>query len=164
MNRVYYFAYGADMAAGQIGERCPSAEVVGAARLAGRRLAFTRYSDKWRCGVADAVADATSEIWGVLYTISEDDLIVLDRRQGYRGEGKGNDYVRRRCEVTVVDEGGEETYRDVQFYVVEKPHLAVDGRGIHKPGRVYKQLMVTAGRSRGLPREYVEMLEALETQ
>jgi hypothetical protein len=77
------------MARGQVGERCPSAEVVGPARLPGRRLAFTRYSQNWRCGVSDAVADAAATVWGVLYIIDADDLPRLDKKGGLPRRGPG---------------------------------------------------------------------------
>ncbi len=165
MNRFYYFAYGSNMACGQMGERCPGAEVIGPARLAGYRLEFTRFSESWRCGVADAVPDAAGEIWGVLYLVSEDDLTQLDKREGYYGEGHDNAYVRRPCRVVVPEKDGEKVYDSAQTYLVAKPKFAADGRkGAYKPGPVYKKVMTCAAENRGLPQEYIATLEGWETQ
>jgi gamma-glutamylcyclotransferase (GGCT)/AIG2-like uncharacterized protein YtfP len=165
MNRFFYFAYGSNMACGQMGERCPGAELVGAARLVGYRLAFTRFSENWRCGVADAVPDPAAEIWGVLYRVSEDDLAQLDKREGYYGPGGENAYNRKTVEVRVPEPEGERTYAGVQTYVVAKPRFAADGRaGAYKPGPVYKKVMTCAAENRRLPREYITTLEGWETQ
>ncbi len=50
-----YFAYGSNMSQDQIRARCPSHKFLCAAELPGHKLAFTRYSRKRECGVADIV-------------------------------------------------------------------------------------------------------------
>lgn len=165
MKRYYYFAYGSNMACGQMGERCPAAEIIGPARLPGYRLEFTRLSEHWQCGVADAVAFRGAEIWGVLYLITEDDLRRLDAYEGYRGEGKPNAYVRRTCTVFTPAADGERRHDDVVIYFVAKPQFLADGRtGAFKPGPIYKKLMVCASRNHGVPESYVRKLEDIELQ
>ena len=163
MKKYYYFAYGSNMACSQIGERCPDAEVVGPARLPGYRLAFTRYSEGWRCGVADAVPCKGADVWGVLYLISDKDLIRLDDREGYYGEGQGNAYVRRVGEVWLGGPDGEKRVPDVYIYFVANPVFGERGEGAFKPGALYKTMMVRAAEHHGLPAAYVAMLKELPT-
>jgi len=66
---MLYFAYGSNMHAAQMKERCPSAKFVCRAKLPSNRLAFTRKSVNRGCGVADFLHDETKEVWGVVYEI-----------------------------------------------------------------------------------------------
>lgn len=45
-----YFAYGSNMAASQLLDRCPSMRFVTIAELPNHSLAFTRWSTKRKCG------------------------------------------------------------------------------------------------------------------
>ncbi|MBB3178254.1 ABC transporter substrate-binding protein [Variovorax sp. Sphag1AA] len=65
-----YFAYGSNMLHDQIGARCPSQKFICVAELPGYRLAFTRYSPKRQCGVADIVPAPGESVWGALFEMS----------------------------------------------------------------------------------------------
>jgi gamma-glutamylcyclotransferase (GGCT)/AIG2-like uncharacterized protein YtfP len=68
-----YFAYGSNMADGQMAKRCPDARKLGAARLAGYRwIISTR-------GYANVVESPGAEVEGVLFEISASDERALDR-------------------------------------------------------------------------------------
>ena len=75
----YYFAYGSNLDVEQMKIRCPDSELVGESVLNGYKLAFTAESKMWGGGVADIVVNNGSEVWGVLYKISDNDLTNLDR-------------------------------------------------------------------------------------
>lgn len=79
----FYFAYGSNLDLSQMRRRCPESVPVGVAALAGHRLDFTRYSSHWQGGVADVVVDASYEVWGLVYRLSEPDLSLLDRYESY---------------------------------------------------------------------------------
>ena len=64
-----YFAYGSNMNWDQMRERCPSARFEFVAKAEGLRFAFTRFSKKRQCGVADIVASPGSEVWGAVFAI-----------------------------------------------------------------------------------------------
>src|SRR4029434_6514613 len=81
---MLYFAYGSNMDAAQIKERCPSAKFVCRAKLPSHRLTFTRMSVIRRCGVADILRDETKEVWGVVYELPENELENLDNDEGFR--------------------------------------------------------------------------------
>ena len=98
-----YFAYGSNLDPAQMAERCPSATFLGRAVLEGHALAFTRWSTRRRCGVADVVPSPGDRVWGVVYTLSEADGLRLDGFEGYAPGRAGNWYAR--VERTVAIDG-----------------------------------------------------------
>jgi hypothetical protein len=79
---MLYFAYGSNMNWNQIRCRCPSARFAFVARAAGYGLAFTRFSQKRKCGVADIVTSLGNEVWGVVFDIPNDEIDKLDQSEG----------------------------------------------------------------------------------
>jgi len=68
----------------QMKERCPGSKSLGVARLNGFRLDFTKISTIRGGGVADIVESADDCVYGVLYSITDDDLANLDvKEKGY---------------------------------------------------------------------------------
>jgi hypothetical protein len=100
------------MASDVIGRNCV-AQFVGVGKVRDHRLAFSRRSVSRRGGAADIVAEDDMVTWGVLYEISDEDMSVLDRKEGhpraYRRvevdvEVRGVKGVARRCVTySVVD-------------------------------------------------------------
>jgi len=81
---ISYFAYGSNMSYEQMKERCPGSKSLGVARLNGFRLDFTKISTIRGGGVADIVESADDCVYGVLYSITDDDLANLDvKEKGY---------------------------------------------------------------------------------
>ena len=78
-----YFAYGSNMDAAQIKERCPEAELLGPAVLKNYELAFTIYSPTRRCGCADIVAKNATQVYGLLYRLVDEDLARMDEHEGH---------------------------------------------------------------------------------
>lgn len=76
-DRQLYFAYGSNLHVEQMTRRCPSAEPIGAATLAGYRLRFR--------GVADIEQShhPRARVHGALWSITPRDLAALDRYEGY---------------------------------------------------------------------------------
>src|SRR5678815_4539637 len=107
-----YFAYGSNMATEVMASKCSDISVLGPARLAGYRLAFSRRSIRTGTGVANVVSDAGSSVWGVLYEVSDRCLESLDRKEGYPWA-----YDRRAIDVTL--ESGERLR--ALTYVVDQP-------------------------------------------
>lgn len=79
----YYFAYGSNMDFDQMKTRCSDATLVGVAVLPNYKIAFSRFSKKWDCAVADVVACEGSEVWGLIYDLTADALSKLDGHEGY---------------------------------------------------------------------------------
>ena len=71
----YYFAYGMNTNLDSMAHRCPTATVMGAARLEGYRFVFRQH--------ADVELDYGSSVEGVLWEITDDDLESLDAFEGF---------------------------------------------------------------------------------
>ena len=56
---------------------------MGVACLRGYQLAFTRYSSTWGGGVADIIPAVGSEVWGLVYGLTDENLEALDVYEGY---------------------------------------------------------------------------------
>ena len=150
MRKLYYFAYGSNMYEPKMRGICPSAKVVGVARLPGYRLTFPRQSDRWRGGVAGLEKAPDEEVWGVLYEIDEADVHKLDR-----WEGVPKRYKRRTVKVKL-REGNAEVEAFTYF---AKPEPG----GPFRPTREYLDHIVRGAEQHGLPAEYIEKLKKIET-
>ena len=80
---AYYFAYGSNMDKYQIETRCPNVKKIGKGLIPNYRIDFTRKSIKRNCGVADILESQGDTIWGIIYNITDEDLISLDRFEGF---------------------------------------------------------------------------------
>ncbi|SMF57020.1 hydantoinase B/oxoprolinase family protein [Pseudobacteriovorax antillogorgiicola] len=77
------FAYGSNLDPLQIKGRCPSARIVCRAVLPEYSIGFSRFSEKRQGGVADIVPKAGAEVWGLVYSLSPEDLAALDEIEGH---------------------------------------------------------------------------------
>jgi gamma-glutamylcyclotransferase len=143
-----YFAYASNMEPRRFQRLCPGGTFVGAARLPGRRLAFSRYSRQRRGGSTDIVPDAEAEVWGALYEVSEADLETLDRSEDVPA-------AYRRETVAVEDAEGRE--RQAVTYIANRT-------GDFLPHPDYLRLIVEGAEARGLPPHYVDALRQIRTQ
>lgn len=144
-----YFTYGSNLDPRQMHQQCPGATVAGPARLAGYRLAFSRYSRDWRGGVADIVSDPSAEVWGLLYTLTPEDLETLDRYADCP-----RTYHRRFVEVDTPAGAKQEVWT---YLVPEKLSFV-------PPAARYRQLLVLAAGQWGFPEPYRDALYAVLTR
>jgi hypothetical protein len=80
---MLYFAYGSNMAWGQMQSRCPSVQFVATASLSDHRLVFPRYSVIRECDVASIIAAEGEVVWGVVYRVNDADRRALDACEGF---------------------------------------------------------------------------------
>ncbi len=66
MTDQYYFAYGSNMASERMRSRISQAILIGAARLKGLKMVFTKLSSDGSAK-CDMLPKDGAEIWGVLY-------------------------------------------------------------------------------------------------
>ncbi len=125
-------------------ESCPGSRALGAARLAGWRLTFTRDSPAWGGGVGHVELAPGDEVWGVLWDLTESQMAALDE---YEGVAAGA-YVHDRVSVRFED-------RDVEAEI----YFAVP-RGYKKPSNKYLSALIRGAEANGLPQEYVDRLRA----
>ena len=78
-----YFAYGSNLDLLQMKRRCPLSKLISKGMLPDYRLTFNRYASGWDGGVADVIQDEDSEVWGLIFEISDSDLVRLDHYEGY---------------------------------------------------------------------------------
>jgi len=84
MNRSLYFAYGSNLDAGRMKERCPDSDPISEAWLAGWRFTFAGQSRLWGVGgVATLFPEPGGLVTGRLYHVSEADLAALDVIEGH---------------------------------------------------------------------------------
>ena len=96
---MYYFAYGSNMNKKQMKERCPESQPKFVATLPNYTLVFWGWSRQWRGGVATIKSSRGDKALGAIYEISERDLRLLDKYEGYPGNYN-------RLKVNVFDEDG----------------------------------------------------------
>ena len=76
------FAYGSNLDLIQMNRRCPSSKIISKGSLANYRLDFNRYSSGWGGGVADVIPVKGSEVWGLVFELSDEDMDSLDSYEG----------------------------------------------------------------------------------
>jgi gamma-glutamylcyclotransferase (GGCT)/AIG2-like uncharacterized protein YtfP len=143
---VYYFAYGSNMDWQQMRRRCPSSRFVCVARLGDYRFAIARHSRLRHCGTANIFMEPGSEVWGIVYDVSDEDLLTMD--------GFEDGYRREQVFVTALNDGRHPLQALV--YIAEKEE------GVPLPNRDYKRHIIEGARHWQLPPSYCAMLEKIE--
>lgn len=144
---MLYFAYGSNMDPVQMAERTPGGRSLGPARLDRYRLTFTRDSPAWGGGVGHIEADPASEVWGVLWDLTEEHLAALDV---YEAVELGV-YTRER--VTVAFDGREV---EAEVYIAVKTDFK-------KPSKRYMGALIRGAEAHALPAEYLARLREIDT-
>jgi len=143
---VFYFAYGSNMNWQQMQRRCPSSQFFCLARLPGYHFAIARHSRLRRCGTANIFPRADREVWGIVYEVSDSDLLILDSfEDGYRRE-----------KVFVFRDGESRGSIEVLTYIAEKEDNAP------LPNPEYKRLIVEGAKHWNVPEAYRMMLEEIQ--
>lgn len=144
---MFYFAYGSNMNWEQMQRRCPSTRFICIASLKDYRFAIARHSRLRNCGTANIFADAGREVWGIVYDVTEADLLVLDRfEDGYRRE-----------KLLVSAAGDSQGLLEVLVYIAEKEDT------VPLPNPEYKRLIIEGARHWNIPESYCSMLEQIKT-
>ena len=145
---MYYFAYGSNMNWEQMQRRCPSTRFICIASLKDYRFAIARHSRLRNCGTANIFPDSGSEVWGIVYDVSEPDLIVLDRfEDGYRRET-----------LCVRVSGDGQRSLEVLVYIAQKEDT------VPLPNPEYKRLIIEGARHWNIPESYRSMLEQIQAK
>jgi gamma-glutamylcyclotransferase (GGCT)/AIG2-like uncharacterized protein YtfP len=145
---LYYFAYGSNMNWEQMQRRCPSAKFVCNAVLKNYRFAIARHSRLRNCGTANIFAETGSEVWGIVYDVSEQELRILDGfEDGYRREN-----------MLVLATGDCQSSIEVLVYIAEKED------NVPLPSAEYKRLIIAGARYWSIPEIYLMMLEQLRVE
>jgi hypothetical protein len=143
---MFYFAYGSNMNWRQMQRRCPSARFVCIAHLPGHRFAIARHSRLRNCGTANIFPEAESTVWGIVYEVSESDMLIMD---GF--------------------EDGYSRYKHAVYSLESNPsvfeaivYIAPKEISVPLPNAEYKRLMLEGARHWQLPADYCSMLAQLK--
>jgi gamma-glutamylcyclotransferase len=142
---VYYFAYGSNMNWQQMQRRCPSSQFFCVACLPDYHFAIARHSQLRQCGTANIFPQAGREVWGIVYDVTDPDLIILDSYEdGYHREN-----------IRVFRSGDGHHPIEVLTYIATKEDNAP------LPNPEYKRLIVEGARHWNVPESYRLMLEEI---
>ncbi|XP_061752689.1 gamma-glutamylcyclotransferase a [Nerophis ophidion] len=146
-----YFAFGSNLLKERLQGANPSATFCTTARLKDYKLEFgvceTIVRNIWHGGVATIRHCPGSEVWGVVWSLSNRNKDTLDEQEGVsRG-------VYSPLEVWVESGHGDTLCRTYQLNNFQAC----------PPSPPYKQVVCWGARQQGLPVEYRERLQALET-
>jgi gamma-glutamylcyclotransferase (GGCT)/AIG2-like uncharacterized protein YtfP len=143
---MLYFAYGSNMSWQQMQRRCPSSQFVCVARLPGYQFGITRHSRLRDCGTANVFPAGGKEVCGIVYEVSETDLVVLD--------GFEDGYRREILPVYALGDGA----RPLEALV----YVAEIETNVPLPNAEYKRLLLEGAQHWKLPAAYLAVLEALQ--
>lgn len=146
-----YFAFGSNLLRERLQLKNPSAVFLCTGRLKDYRLNFGLWEEQvdtaWHGGVATIESYPGEEVWGVVWTLSKENLSTLDEQEGV-SEGEYTP-----LEVSVETDQGVilcRTYQMNNFHACP-------------PSPQYKQVVCLGAEQNRLPKEYLKRLEAIET-
>ena len=143
---MHYFAYGSNMNWPQMKRRCPSSRFVYVARLLDYQFGITRHSRLRDCGTANVYPAAGREVWGIVYEVCDEDLMILDGfEDGYRRE--------------ILSVYPFDTARPSLAALV---YVAAVEENVPRPNAEYRQLMIDGAKHWQLPQPYLALLEAIQ--
>ena len=152
------FAYGSNLDKVQITKRCESAKFISIASLKGYQIAFTRKSKIGEYAVAGVVKKKDSEVWGVIYEISEEDCNELDECEGYLSSTYKDDNAYNREIIEVFENCDLDKPKKVSIYIAnQEPNPG-------RPSKEYLGLILGGARYYDFPESYIEMLEQVKTK
>ena len=154
---MLYFAYGSNLDPDQMRERCPGHRAVGMVRLRDHKLIFPRFSPDWGGGVASLQLSHGKDLWGMVYELTDEDLKVLDAREGFHTPADANNrYEREPIWVELVRPEDGSVPRRVRAWTylarLANPSL---------PSRRYMDTVIKGARAHRLPDDYIAALGRL---
>lgn len=147
--KLFYFAYGSNMATARLRQRLPAARCLGRAEAPGFRVVFYKVGFRdgsGKCGLLRAGDNDLTP--GVLYALDATDINLLDHI-----EGVGHGYERLRLTVRLPD----------ARLVEAVSYLAIRLDSALKPFQWYKQHLLAGASEHALPRDYLRLLTELES-
>jgi hypothetical protein len=132
------FAYGSNMDAAAMKQRCANARLLGRASLPRHRFALLPD------GFATIVRDPAATVFGVLWDVSFGDLAALDRYEGVAQGAYG------KITQPVLREGAS----PVRALI----YVGVPGKSLGRAPADYMSKVVEAARSAGLCKEHIDFL------
>ncbi|XP_072226236.1 gamma-glutamylcyclotransferase a [Leuresthes tenuis] len=149
--RFMYFAFGSNLLKERLQLANPSAIFFSTGRLKDYKLNFGLWEkhaeSAWHGGAATIEFCPGSEVWGVIWTLSNENLSSLDKQEGV-SLGQYSP-----LEVSVETDQGLMLCRT---YQMNNFHAS-------PPSPQYKQVVCLGAKQNGLPVDYLKSLEAIQT-
>jgi cation transport regulator ChaC len=156
---MLYFAYGSNLNAAQMSERCPAHKIVGLGELRDHKLIFPVTSPRWGGGVAGLHVAHGQSVWGVVFDLNDEDLASLDRYEGFKGPGDPHnvyDQEHMFVELRRADDGSFPRRVRPLTYVARPNNPA-------PPSRRYLEAIIAGAAHHRLPDEYIALLARIPT-
>ncbi|EDV29053.1 uncharacterized protein TRIADDRAFT_20381 [Trichoplax adhaerens] len=151
-SRFLYFGYGSNMSGDRLRLNSPSAEFCCIAKLEKYKLRFgySKYgpSKLWHGAVASIVPDETDYVFGAVWSLSNENMVTLDRQEGV----SLGIYRPFEVEVTTI----EGKLIRCRVYELINPQLG------NRPSPQYLDVILTGARQLKIPPEYLNRLEQIE--
>ena len=146
MNNIFYFAYGSNMSLRQMNDRCPESEFYNIGVLKDYELCFPIISKKRNnMGVASIRYKKGFNVEGVLYKVSDDDIIKLDRF-----ENININYCRTEMNIYVTEK------ESIKSFV----YIAIKNEEEHKaPSKEYMDILIEGATENKLSINYISYLK-----
>ncbi len=148
MTKALYFAYGSNMLSKRLKRRCGSACFHSVAIADNHSLDFSKIG-KDRSGKATIFKEKGKRVCGVLYELSEQDILLLDGIEGNHYYRENNFHI---------------SPLDTNDLLTASTYLAHENKRDQnlKPFDWYKALVIAGAREHKFPEKYIEMLMAVE--
>jgi gamma-glutamylcyclotransferase len=148
-----YFAYGEKMFSPNVLKIIPGAINKGGAKIMGYRLfchTQTQQDISGKCNILP-VKDPTSEVYGVLYEVTDEERCLLDKEHNL---GCGAHVINLRV-FTLENASTEEEFAFT--YVADKENVFED----LVPYSWYKEMMIEGAKENKLPEDYISFLQQM---
>lgn len=146
---MLYFAYGSNMSADRLKKRINSACKVGTGELKNYKLVCNKTSKKDESLKFNIECSEGSQVYGVVYCVSESDFPELDE---YEGAISGSKHYIREM-MTIIYNGEEQQAATYICTCTEN----IDNSGENKPYSWYVQHALTGAREAGLNEDYIKI-------
>ena len=130
----------------QMQRRCPSSRFVCIGRLIDYQFGITRHSRLRNCGTANVFLAPGNEVWGIVYDVCDEDLVILD--------GFEDGYRREILSVHPSHNGQQPLPVLVYIAAIEK--------NVPRPNAEYRRLIIEGAKHWQLPPVYLALLEAIQ--
>lgn len=163
---MYYFAYGSNLNTKAVAEWCrrhslraPDMKAAKPAVLENYRLCFPLYSEYWGGGTADVVYDPGKSVSGVLFSLTESDMEVLDKKVGRQLDANGKEIgVYKRIIVKASPQKKGESVEAVTYQGTNPDRYHIP------PTQLYMDSVISAAYEYGLSLMWISYLQSFATQ
>lgn len=127
---------------------CVNSKLIGPAKLNGHRFVYSGSSPNWEMqGTANIIEDSDSEVWGILFDVTDHCLSRLDTFEHVPSR-------RKRKKVKVIDL--QLNSHDALVYTL------VADLEINNPSEKYHTQALNSAKEAGLPKEYIQKIQRIK--